>query len=553
MLSSLSFLFLGLCGWAFWQLLSFVRVRIATAHLRRIPGPPPASFWTGNLKQFFSRDAAGFQEHVAHDFGPIVKLDGFLGTPILYVADPKALHTVLIKEEHIFLETPEFIACVHVLLTMRGDARLHLESAQHGRQRKLLNPVFSVSHMRHMLPLFYNVVYKLRAAIESRVSDSEDPREIDMLGWMGRTALELIGQGGLGHSLDPLVKDSTDAYGMALKLLAPGLFAVRLYRQVTVITQNIVPAWLRRAVVDAFPRGTTVHAVKEIVDTMDFHARAIYDSKKLAFQKGDAEVVKQVAEGKDIMSILMRANSVADAADRLSEEEVIAQMSILIFAAMDTTSNSLSRILHLLAQNPAVQKKLRQELLSAGAADGMPYDDLNRLPLLDSVCRETLRVYPPVTTLYRAATQDTVLPLSEPIFATDGTRMDEIPLVKGSQVILGFLGCNTSKALWGEDAYEWKPERWLSSLPSNVTDARIPGVYSNLMTFLGGKRACIGFKFSEMEMKVVLSVLLTTFTFELPEKPVVWNVAGVWYPTVDKASSKPEMPLKVGLYKRPQA
>lgn len=59
---------------------------------------------------------------------------------------------------------------------------------------------------------------QLRNAIASRVG--EEKREIDVLGWMGRTALELIGQGGLGHSLDPLVADSTDAYGQALKLLA---------------------------------------------------------------------------------------------------------------------------------------------------------------------------------------------------------------------------------------------------------------------------------------------------------------------------------------------
>lgn len=58
---------------------------------------------------------------------------------------------------------------------------------------------------------------------------------------------------------------------------------------------------------------------------------------------------------------------------------------------MDTTSNTLSRILHLLSQNTDVQSKLRQELLDAHAADGLSYDELNRLPLLDSVCRETLR------------------------------------------------------------------------------------------------------------------------------------------------------------------
>ncbi|KZT73889.1 cytochrome P450 [Daedalea quercina L-15889] len=542
---SLAFIVIAICGGALWQLLSLVRNRIATAHLRRIRGPPTSSYLTGNLNEYYARDAADYQRSLSREYGPIVRLSGFLGAPVLYVSDPKALHNILIKEEHIYQETPEFIATNAVVFG--AHSLTSTLGAQHTRKRKLLNPVFSVNHMRHMLPLFYNITHKLRSAIASRVGD--EPREIDMLGWMGRAALELVGQGGLGYSLDPLVADSTDTYGQALKTLIPTLSAMRLYRQVSASTQRILPAWFRRAVVDAFPSGTEVHKLKKAVDTMDSRSREIYNAKKVALAKGDAAVVKQVAEGKDIMSILMRANAVADVADRLSEDEVIHQMSLLIFAAMDTTSNSLSRVLHLLAQNPDVQDKLRQELLAAGAADVMAYDDLNHLRLLDSVCRETLRVYPPVTLLSRVAAKDTVLPLLEPIYSVDGTRMDEIPIAKGSELLLGFLGCNTSAAVWGEDAHEWKPERWLSSLPSAVTDARIPGAYSNLMTFSGGKRSCIGFKFSEMEMKIVLAVLVSNFTFELPDKPIEWNVSGVWYPTVGKDGQEPRMPLKVGLYK----
>ena len=65
---------------------------------------------------------------------------------------------------------------------------------------------------------------------------------------------------------------------------------------------------------------------------------------------------------------------------------------------MDTTSNALSRILYLLAQHPDVQEKLRAEVLDAqgGREADLPYDDLVKLPYLDAVCRETLRVYAPV-------------------------------------------------------------------------------------------------------------------------------------------------------------
>ena len=76
--------------------------------------------------------------------------------------------------------------------------------------------------------------------------------------------------------------------------------------------------------------------------------------------------------------------------------------------------------------------------------------------------------------------QDVVLPLSQPVRGRDGKLITEIPLAKDTAVFVGVMSSNTNRALWGDDAYEWKPERWLSPLPEAVLDAKIPGVYSNL-------------------------------------------------------------------------
>ena len=78
------------------------------------------------------------------------------------------------------------------------------------------------------------------------------------------------------------------------------------------------------------------------------------------------------------------------------------------------------------------------------------------------------------------ARKDMVLPLSQPIQGLDGRMIHEIPVPKDTRVMIGVGGSNCNKALWGEDATEWNPERWLIPLPSAVTDAHIPGVYSNL-------------------------------------------------------------------------
>ena len=72
--------------------------------------------------------------------------------------------------------------------------------------------------MRRMIPIFNAISHKLQEAIETRVVASNPAgTEVDVLAWMGRTALELVGQAGLGYSFDPLVSDSEDEYGAAIK------------------------------------------------------------------------------------------------------------------------------------------------------------------------------------------------------------------------------------------------------------------------------------------------------------------------------------------------
>lgn len=72
------------------------------------------------------------------------------------------------------------------------------------------------------------------------------------------------------------------------------------------------------------------------------------------------------------------------------------------------------------------------------------------------------------------------MPLSKPIRGVDGNLMNEILVPRGTLVITGNWSSNTNKELWGEDADEWKPERWLTPLPDALKEARIPGIYSNL-------------------------------------------------------------------------
>ena len=191
--------------------------------------------------------------------------------------------------------------------------------------------------------------------------------------------------------------------------------------------------------------------------------------------------------------------------------------STFILAGMDTTSSVTVRLLHVLATHTDIQEKLRKEILESQAGEEMSYEQIMGLPYLDAVCRETLRLYvsasspawclaieniwiigmAPCRSLTagrsnylfsiafdsddsRSAAKDTVLPLHEPIRGKDGAHLREIPVPKGTTVVINLGACNTNPAFWGPDALEWRPERWLVPLPRALEDARIPGVYSNM-------------------------------------------------------------------------
>lgn len=73
-----------------------------------------------------------------------------------------------------------------------------------------------------------------------------------------------------------------------------------------------------------------------------------------------------------------------------------------------------------------------------------------------------------------------ILPLSKPVKTTSGSEVTQIVVPNGTSLFVSILGANTNPEIWGEDSYEWKPERWLNPLPEKVVEAHLPGIYSHL-------------------------------------------------------------------------
>jgi len=399
-----------------------------------------------------------------------------------------------------------------------------------------------------MIHIFRDVTEKLRNSLMSKAENN--PQEVDILHWMTRTALELIGQSGFGYSFDSLIEYATPhPYSTSAQLLMVTMFRMIVpISYLLPIACKIGTPRFQRFVVDRIP-WQNMHELRAIVDTLHNTSVEIVETKKKALADGDEALEDQMAKGKDIMSILLRDNMNASPEDHLSDKEMVGQINSLTFAAMDTTSGALTRAISLLCSYPEVQEKLRQEILEAcsNSSGVLSYDQLMALPYLDAVCKETLRLYPPVSMLRRVAREAIMLPLSEPIKGNDGRDIYEIYIPKGTGIIVSVLAANCNPAVWGPDSYEWKPERWLYPLPEILLKSASPGVYSYLLTFSGGGRACIGFKFSQLEMKVVLSMLLETLKFSSSEKEIYWKIGGSVSPMVKGDESHPQLPVVVSL------
>ncbi|KAJ7451486.1 cytochrome P450 [Mycena galericulata] len=525
--------------WVLWR-------KLRRSSLSDISGPKSDSWITGNLMAFFSPQAYEWHGNLVETFGSAVKFFGFFGDEQMYFTDPHAINHILksgdvFEEQLYFLEGNKLWFGLGLLSTV-GD--------MHKRQRRTISPVFSASHMRDLTPMVYSIARDLRAYMTAAVSDSDDvgSKELDFHDWMSRSSLDFISKCGMGYSFDALDVTKPNAYRDIVKNFIPVLVRTALIRQLIPWAVKLGPAWARRLMVAITPLEH-VTLLKHFSDILWNTANEVLTSKQEALAKGDASVSEQIGQGKDIMSILLRNNNKLKSGEQLPQEELLGQISTLIFTAQDTTAAALSRMFQVLADHPDVQRQVREEVTTAHAQGDLSYAELMALPLLDAVCRETLRMYPPVAFTLRTTLMDAVVPLQRPIKGKSGKTYTSVHIPANTDVCVGIIGANKDKAIWGQDADEWKPSRWLSEMPAAVQD--LPGIYYNMLTFGTGPRSCIGLKFAELEMKILACVLLERFSFDKPSTEIAWQLGNIQVPYAKgtEESLRPNLPLKVSILK----
>ncbi|KAH0456849.1 hypothetical protein IEQ34_014756 [Dendrobium chrysotoxum] len=181
-----------------------------------------------------------------------------------------------------------------------------------------------------------------------------------------------------------------------------------------------------------------------------------------------------------------------------------------VIAGKDTTAGTLSWFIYLLCKHPSVQEEIFQEVKEAtqGGHDicfnefveKITVESLDKMKYLHAALSETLRLYPSV-------------PLNSKSCFSDDTLPDGFNVNRGDVVFYMPYPMGRMEILWGDDAENFQPERWLDDDGSVRNESPF-----KFTAFQAGPRICLGKDFAYTQMKIFAAILLHFFKFKLSSK-----------------------------------
>ncbi|KAG2112427.1 cytochrome P450 [Suillus clintonianus] len=293
------------------------------------------------------------------------------------------------------------------------------EGHVHKRQRRVATPAFSIQNMRALVPLVFSKGEELKdkwidtiqeVKEDQAASDKQNSGRfgIDVCHWISRATFDVIGLAGFDHDFNAIQNESDE------------LFAAYCPRLLSRREMGPIRG----------PRPST-------------------DAKKLFASvagKLEQQEKSRILDGEKSVKSNIATDLPPD--QRISNEDILHNINTFMFAGSDTTSLALTWTFLLLARHPGLQTRLRTEPLSIVPTTPISrlspeeieslHNTLQNLPYLNNICRESLRLIPPVHSSLRVATQ-----------------VDEIPVPYYVQIDKEFVRAVFSQLRCGSEDYEW--------------------------------------------------------------------------------------------------
>jgi cytochrome P450 len=428
---------------------------MATARLPRVP-PGPQRAFIGTLIAP-RRNPLALLTGLARDYGDIVHFK-LAGERAFLINDPQLIRDVLVTHQKNFTKSRGLERAKKLL----GEGLLTSEGANHVRQRRLIQPAFHRERIAGYAGVMVEHASRMRARWQPGAT-------YDISNEMMHVTLSIVGK----TLFDTDVESKADEIGIALTHVMETFFISMLPFQ-DIIDRLPIPA-IRRA-----------QRARQRLDALIY--QLIADRRASGRDHGD------------LLSMMLESQDTDAGNARLSDQDVRDNALTIMLAGHETTANALTWAFYLLSQTPDAAAKLQDEIDRVLEGRLPTMADLPRLPYVERVVTEALRLYPPAWIIGRRAIADYVLG----------------DYVAPARAIIFMSPWVTQRdARWYPEPDRFNPDRWTPEFKAALP----PFAY---LPFGGGARKCIGDQFALMEAALVLTTVAQKWRLQLaPGHPVL--------------------------------
>ncbi|XP_051121590.1 cytokinin hydroxylase-like [Andrographis paniculata] len=354
---------------------------------------------------------------------------------------------------------------------MFGNGLITIEGDDWVRHRHIITPAFSPANLKAMASVMAESAAGMVRRWGEMINSGDGEAEIDVEKEMIRTAGEIIARSSFGISYD-------NGKQVLEKLRS---------LQITLFKSN------RRFV--GVPFGKFLNPVqarraKNLGKEIDRLLYKIIEDRR-------AGAGGPPAAGKDLLGLLVAPENQKTA---LTTAELVDECKTFFFGGHETTALALSWTLLMLAVHPDWQVQLREEIAHViGDSEVIDATMVSGLKKMGCVMNEVLRLYCPAPNVQRQARHD--------------IKVGDLVIPDGTNIWIDVVSMHHDRDLWGEDVHEFKPERFENDI--------LYGGCNHKMGFLPfgfGGRMCIGRNLTNLEYRVVLTSILSKFSFSLSPK-----------------------------------
>nr|XP_028957184.1 cytochrome P450 714A1-like [Malus domestica] len=394
----------------------------------------------------------------------------------MYVSDPKLLKELKLQN-YMDLGVPKYLS--KPLLPLIGNSIIRANGQDFAYQKKLIAPEFFLNKVKGMMDMMEESAVALLKTWERRLLKSEGG------------VLEII----VDKELKTLSADiiSRACFGSTYSQ------GNQIFAKIALLQEALSNPILLFGVINFgfFPteNDKKIWSLRKEVDSLLL--KLVRDRQKQSQVGGicKKDLLQMMLESAASTSSDMHQNT------HKTDQFILDNCRSIYFAGSETTALTASWTLMLLALHPKWQERIRAEISEVCGGDDQLHhclkdtDKLNKLKTLTMVIQESLRFYAPSVLVSREALEK--------------VRLGDLDVPKGVHIWTFIPTLHRDPENWGPDADEFKPERFANG----VSEAcKYPQAY---MPFGYGSRLCIGQTFSMVQLKIVLSLTLSKFSFAL--------------------------------------